>query len=537
MDRNREGQIKDLEKDIQWDIVVIGGGATGLGCAVDAASRGFKTLLVEQSDFAKGTSSRSTKLVHGGVRYLAAGDVALVYEALRERGLLLRNAAHLVKKQPFIIPCFSIFEQLKYVVGLKLYDWLSGRFSFGSSTILNKKSVEKALPGLDSTKLRGGVEYYDGQFDDARLAVNMAQTAIEQGATVLNYMKVEGLLKSGSKVNGVAVRDLETQITYNIKAKAVINATGVFVDDILSMDKPGSKALVRPSQGVHIVLDKSFMPADAALMIPETSDGRVLFAVPWHNYLVVGTTDTPLDKNSLEPEALQQEIDFILQTAALYLAKKPTEKDVLSVFAGLRPLAAPTKNTGKTKEISRSHKLIVSDTGLVTITGGKWTTYRKMAQDTIDQVIQVAKLSNAVCKTEALAIHGSTTQKLGNHLDFYGLDAAHIQNLMKQDSSLKALLHPKFPHYLAEVVWVTKNEMARTVEDVLARRLRILFVDAQAAIEMAPKVADLMASVLNQNEEWKAQQISNFITLAKQYLLNKHPVTPTYKEDQLLTKA
>lgn len=517
--RTRESQIEELTTQLAWDIIIIGGGATGLGCAVDAASRGYKTLLLEQSDFAKGTSSRSTKLVHGGVRYLAAGDVLLVYEALRERGLLLQNAPHIVKKQAFIIPCYSFFQKIKYVLGLKLYDWLAGNFSFGTSRILGKEKATAALPGLKIDKLKGAVEYQDGQFDDARLAINLAQTAIEHGATVLNYIKVDALLSDYGLLKGVKAKDIETGVFYNLHAKAVINATGVFVDDVLAMDRPGSKPLVMSSQGAHLVLDKSFMPASAALMIPKTSDGRVLFAVPWHGHLLVGTTDTPLKFHSLEPVALEKEISFIIETAGSYLEKKPTRKDVLSVFAGLRPLAAPDKDAGQTKEISRSHKLIVSKSNLITITGGKWTTYRKMAEDTIDKAVAVAKLSAAPCITRNLAIHGSTSKTCNNHFDVYGSDADGVESLLARQPELAEKLSSKFPNVAAEVLWAVRNEMARTVEDVLARRLRVLFLDAEAALEMAPQVARIIAKELRYDEGWERQQLEQFSGLASHYML------------------
>src|SRR5579863_3582705 len=361
-------QLDDPDKE--WDIIVVGGGATGLGAALDAASRGYQTLLLEQADFAKGTSSRSTKLVHGGVRYLAQGNIRLVREALHERGLLLKNAPHLVRNMPFIIPIYSWFDGIFFGIGLRMYDLLSGKLSFGKTKHISKKEILDRLPGIKPKSLRGGIVYHDGQFDDARLAVNLAQTCLEQGATVLNYVRVTGLIKNNmQKVSGVTATDLETGGKYQLKAKVVINATGVFVDNILQMDEPGKKPTVRPSQGVHVVLDRSFMPSEDALMIPKTDDGRVLFAVPWHDKLVVGTTDTPLDKHRLEPVALYSEVNFILNTAAEYLVKAPKRKDVLSVFAGLRPLAAPTDESSSTKEISRSHKIIVSASGLVTITG------------------------------------------------------------------------------------------------------------------------------------------------------------------------
>jgi glycerol-3-phosphate dehydrogenase len=527
---NRNFFIKSLLQSDSYDIIVIGGGATGLGTALDAALRGFKTLLLEQSDFAKGTSSRSTKLVHGGVRYLAQGDVALVYEALRERGLLLENAPHLVKKQPFIIPCYSWFAKLKFLVGLKMYDWLAGKYSFGRSRLLGKDQLMQDMPMMKSEGLKGGIEYWDGQFDDARLAINIAQTCAEKGGTLLNYFKVTGLLKDNNgKVNGVKAFDIENKKEYQLKARVIINATGVFVDDILHMDNASKKPMVRPSQGVHVVLDQSFLKSYKAMMIPETADGRVLFAVPWHNYVLLGTTDTPLEKQSLEPVALNEEIDFILKTAGQYLIRQPSAKDVLSVYAGLRPLAAPDKDTNSTKEISRSHKLIVADSGLITITGGKWTTYRKMAEDTVDKAIKVGKLTMVPCSSKNMRIHGFTKNVSFNDLSVYGSDEEAIRNLTEEQPYLGEKIIEGHPYIKAEIVWAVRNEMARTVEDVLARRLRVLFLDADAAIKMSPVVASLMADELGFNADWITEQIIAFKELAEKYLLK--PVLPALEKD------
>jgi glycerol-3-phosphate dehydrogenase len=511
--------IKD--KDKCWDVIIIGGGATGLGAAVDAASRGFSTLLFEQADFAKGTSSRATKLVHGGVRYLAQGDIGLVREALHERGLLLKNAPHLVKNESFIIPNYSWFDGVFYTIGLTIYDLLAGKLGFGRAKHISKKEILKRLPGIEDKGLHGGVAYHDGQFDDSRLAINLAQTALEQGATVLNYFKVTGLIKDiHHKIAGVAVADTETGIAYQLKAKTVINATGVFVDDVLKMDTPDCKPLVRPSQGVHLVLDRSFMPGEDAIMIPKTEDGRVLFVVPWHNKLLVGTTDTPIDKHSLEPIALEAEVDFIMRTAAKYLTKTPTRKDVLSVFAGLRPLAAPQDDSSKTKEISRSHKLIVSKSGLITITGGKWTTYRKMGEDTIDKAIEVGKLKNNICHTAGLPIHGSRPNPdRSNHLYVYGADIEKVLALANEDTDWKNPVHPDDEYTKGEVIWSIRYEMARTVEDILARRTRVLFLNARLAMAMAPEVARLMAGELNKDTKWQAEQVSAFNKVAKNYIL------------------
>jgi glycerol-3-phosphate dehydrogenase len=522
---SRETMLRQLTEVPIWDIVVIGGGSTGLGTALDAASRGYKTLLLEQSDFAKGTSSRSTKLVHGGVRYLAQGNIRLVFEALRERGLLLRNAPHVVSVLPFVIPCYSWWQRFFYGTGLTLYDLLAGRYSLGRTTWWSRNAVLERMPTVKSKSLKGGIVYYDGQFDDARLALNMAQTCAEQGGTLLNYTRVTELIKDAhGKVNGVEVLDLESGKPYTLRAKVVVNATGVYVDEILQLDQPAQKPLVMPSQGVHVVLDRSFLPSDAGLMIPKTPDGRVLFAIPWQGHVLAGTTDTPLQELSLEPVALDAEINFILQTAGQYLQKTPTRQDVLSVFAGLRPLAAPDSETGNTKEISRSHKLLVAPSGLVTITGGKWTTYRQMAEDTVDAAIRVAKLPAIPCRTEKLAIHGAipapaiSVPNGLNELTSYGSDAAAMQTLQQSEPELAQQLHPDFSYTLSEVTWAVRHEMGRTVEDVLARRLRVLFLDARAALEMAPVVAAVLARELKRDDVWQREQLAAFEMLAKHYL-------------------
>jgi glycerol-3-phosphate dehydrogenase len=520
MEFNRATFIKKIDQQQDWDVIIIGGGATGLGTALDAASRGYSTLLLEQVDFAKGTSSRSTKLVHGGVRYLAQGNIALVYEALHERGLLIKNAPHLVHDQEFIIPCYTWKTKLMYLIGLKFYDLLAGRSGFRKSSFLPANKVLTAIPGLSGEKLLGGVSYSDGQFDDSRLAINLAQTAAQYGGVLINYMQVNALSKDQQgAITGVEAKDLESGVNYQLHAKTIINATGVFVDHILKMDKPAGKALVRPSQGTHIVLDKSFLQGSTALMIPKTDDGRVLFAVPWHGKVLVGTTDTPLDAYQLEPRPLAEEINFILKTAGKYLTKKPVHADILSAFAGLRPLAAPGKNTSSTKEISRSHKLIVSDSGLITITGGKWTTYRKMAEDTINKAIALGQQVKAKCITDQVRIHGAEGAKDTGHFAGYGADASQIRKLMKNEPELARALHPDLQMVKAEVVWMIRSEMARTVEDVLARRSRILFLNAAAAAKLAPAVATLMAQELNRSEAWVTAQLAEFNILVQQYLL------------------
>ena len=521
----RETLVQQLATVPTWDLIVIGGGATGLGVALDGLSRGYKTLLLEQADFAKGTSSRSTKLVHGGVRYLAQGDIGLVREALHERGLLLQNAPHLCHNQAFIIPNYNWWGGPLYTVGLKLYDLLAGHLSLGASVHLSKAETLHQLSGLRPEGLRGGVRYQDGQFDDARLAVNLAQTCIDHGGTVLNYCTVQGLLKDASgRLRGVRATDLETGLGYELPAKTVVNATGVFVDDVRRLDEPGARPLVQPSQGVHLVLDHSFLPGEAALMIPSTSDGRVLFAVPWQGRIVLGTTDTPVPTASLEPRAQEQEINFLLRTAAQYLCKPPTRADVRSIFVGLRPLAASASGSTKTKEISRSHKILASASGLITITGGKWTTYRRMGEDTLDQAIALGQLPSAASRTAQLAIHGAeaATMVTGETaFAHYGTDAAGLRQLLAQAPALGARLAARLEFVQAEVVWAARFEMARTVEDVLARRVRLLFLDAAAAMRVAPTVAALLAQELGFDEEWQAQQVAAFGELARGYLLNE----------------
>ena len=522
---NRLEQLAKLQKTQNWDVIIIGGGASGLGTAVDSASRGFKTILVEAIDFAKGTSSRSTKLVHGGVRYLEQGNLSLVIESLKERGLMAKNAQHLVKNQSFIIPNYNWWGGYFYTFGLKLYDLLAGRLSLGKSEFISKKKTIELLPTIEQNGLRNGVIYHDGQFDDSRMAINLAQTAIENGACVLNYAKVIHLLKDKNhQVIGVIIEDQETGEKHEIKGTAIINATGVFTNSIMKMNDKVYKKYIVPSQGIHLVFDKSFLPSTNAMMIPKTSDGRVLFAVPWHDKIVVGTTDTLIKSHSLEPIALEKEIKFVLETAQRFLSKKPTRTDVLSVFAGLRPLAAPEGEGQSTKEVSRSHKIIVSETGLITITGGKWTTYRKIAEDIMDKAISVHNLPKSDCKTEHISIHGNqktTALDRENHLYIYGTDIPKILQLQEKEPELKEKLHPNYEYKMAEVAWAVRYEMARTIEDVLARRVRLLFLDARAAIDSCEKVGDLLAKELNHDETWKQNQIAVFKTLANGFLLKE----------------
>ncbi len=427
---------------------------------------------------------------------------------------------HLVRNENFIIPNYSWLSGIFYSVGLSVYDLLAGKRSFGRSRLISGTEVIRRIPNIRQKNLKSGVLYHDGQFDDARLAVSLALTAHEQGAIPLNYFRVTSLTKEKNKINGLIAIDQETGMSYTLRSKTVINATGVFVDEVMVMDEPELKPMVQPSQGIHLVFGKSFLGPHDALMIPKTKDGRVLFAIPWHDRTLIGTTDTPLNAHKLEPMALEEEINFILDTAAHYLTSIPTRKDVLSVFAGLRPLAAPQGDQQKTKEISRSHKLLVSASGLITITGGKWTTYRKMAEDTVNRAIGVGGFPNRLSVTETLSLHGyKDSVDWSDPLFVYGSDALKIKAMARGNPAWKEMLDTRLPYIGAEVVWATRHEMARTVEDVLARRLRALFLDARAAMDMAPAVANLMAIELGKDEYWEKEQVVSFISIAKNYIL------------------
>ncbi|MBI5373348.1 MAG: glycerol-3-phosphate dehydrogenase/oxidase [Sphingobacteriales bacterium] len=487
---NRQSLLEHLKATPEFDICIIGGGATGLGIAVDAASRGYKTALFEQYDFAKGTSSRSTKLVHGGVRYLQQGNIKLVMEALRERGLLLKNAPHLTHNQKFIVPNYKWWEKPFYGIGLKIYDWMAGGLGIGPSQLLTKEETLALTPTLDPDDLTGAVLYYDGQFDDARLAISLALTAAVHHAVVLNYFPVTALLKKQNTVSGVFAKDSLTGKEYEVKSKVVINATGVFTDQVLSMDNPEHESLISPSQGIHLVVDKEFLPGDTAIMIPRTDDGRVLFAVPWHGKIVLGTTDTPVDTISAEPVPLPEEIDFILKHIGRYLTKDPQLSDVKSMFAGLRPLV---KGKSKiTSALSRDHLITISESDMITVTGGKWTTYRKMAEDTVNLVAEKLQ-SQITCITHELKL--TVTRPV----------PPEIGELNEQE--------------LATVIKQTvEHEMCMTVEDFLSRRTRQLLLDARVAISKAPLVARIMAGFLRRDETWIQEQINNFNAIANNYL-------------------
>ena len=508
-----------------FDVIVIGGGATGLGVAVDASSRGFRTLLLEAHDFSKGTSSRSTKLVHGGVRYLEQLNFSLVMEALRERGILYENAPHLVQNLGFVVPRYKWWEGPFYGVGLKLYDALAGKQNLAPSRALDRSATIAAIPNVQQEDLIGGVMYHDAQFDDARMAITLAQTAADHGAVVLNGMQVTELVKSEGgrgQTCGVVARDLETGETHRILAKVTVNATGIFSDALRQLDDPDAPPMTAPSQGVHLVLDRSFQPGPNAIMVPQTDDGRVLFVIPWHGRVLVGTTDTPMPEAQLEPRALPEEIEFILRNAGRYLEKDPSRSDVLSVFAGQRPLVRDVESSDS-KKISREHVVFVSNSGLVTILGGKWTTYRKMAEDALVDAIQVGGLRAEPCVTERLKLHGwlardDPAMPAEDAMRVYGADAPAVADLAREDPAWGEPIHPRLPYRGVHVVWAVRHELARGLDDVLARRTRSLLLDARAAAEAAPRVAAIMAAELGRDDAWVRREVEEFGALARGYV-------------------
>jgi glycerol-3-phosphate dehydrogenase len=525
---NRDDMLARIARQPHpWDVVVIGGGATGAGVAVDAAARGYSVVLLEQSDFGKGTSSRSTKLVHGGVRYLQQGNLALVKEALRERTLLRQNAPHLVTSLPLIIPAYDWWERPWYGTGLKLYDWLAGPSDFGRSTGLSRADTLRRLPGLQPEGLRGGVLYFDGQFDDSRLLIHLAWTAAEQGAALVNYARVSGITKNaGGMVDGVVAHDLESGQELRIAARVVVNATGAFADAVRQLASPGIESMIVPSQGTHVVLSREFLPGETAIMVPRVGEGRVLFAIPWRGHTLVGTTDSPIPTASLEPRALDQEIEFLLRTAGGYLPRVPARSDVLSAFTGIRPLVGP-RQTRVTAALSRDHTIHVDPSGLVTTTGGKWTTYRRMAEETVDRIARLAGLPSRLCVTPSLRIHGFDADAARHGaLSGYGADAAAIEALSGAEPALGERLHRDLSSIATEVVWAARHEMARTVEDVLARRVRALFLNARAAVDAAPRVAAIMAREFGRDAAWERAQVAAFTALARPYLLEDVATCP-----------
>lgn len=518
---DRISLLNDIKREgPYWDVIVIGGGATGLGTALESVSRGYRTLLLEQSDFAKATSSRSTKLVHGGVRYLQQGNVSLVMEALKERGRLLQNAPHIAHNLPFVVPVYEWWDGPFYGVGMKLYDMLAGKLGLGPSKLLSREETLKRLPNVESKGLKSGVIYHDGQFDDSRLAVSLAQSIADGGGVPLNYVKVTSFKKRGKHITGVNARDMETGEDLEFDGRVVVNASGIFSDVTRQMDDPAEESLMAPSQGVHLVLDRSFLPGESAIMVPKTADGRVLFAVPWHGRTIVGTTDTAVKDVSLEPRAQADEIQFLLEHAAIYLDRDPSREDVLSMYCGIRPLVRSPGDKG-TAALARDHVLMISDSNLVSITGGKWTTYRKMAEDTVDAAALVAGLEEQPSRTKALRLHGwaKTPPETDGLLSLYGSDGPSVRRVMREKPGWDEPLHPNLPYFVGEVAWGARREMARTVEDVLARRTRSLLLNARASIEVAPKVAEILAAELGKDEAWQKAQVQEYEANARGYVL------------------
>jgi glycerol-3-phosphate dehydrogenase len=518
---NRQAMLARVtERSTPWDIVVIGGGATGVGVAVDAASRGFAVLLLERMDFGSATSSRSTKLVHGGVRYLEQGNISLVMEALKERGLLRQNAPHLVHDLGFVVPNYSWWEAPFYGIGMKVYDLLAGKYGFGKSRLLSREETLERLPTIQTNGLRGGVIYYDGQFDDTRLLIHLAATAADQGAVLLNYAPVVEITRGADGfADGVIAIDSESGKRMKIPAHVVVNAAGIFADNIRRLAEPDVQPMIAPSQGIHLVFPRDFLLGNTAIMVPHTSDGRVMFAIPWHDHTVVGTTDTAIQEPSYNPLPFEEEIQFILDTASQYLSRPPKRDDVLSVYVGIRPLVKANGASSKTSSLSRDHTIHIDNSGLLTIVGGKWTTYRHMAEDCVNHAITLGELSDVPSNTHNLKIHGYKEEESLTSLGVYGSDAEAILALAAADPRLAQRLHPALPYIAAEVVWGVREEMARTVDDILSRRTRALFLNARAAIEMAPAVASLMAAELGQDQAWIDDQLRQFRELAQKYLL------------------
>lgn len=501
-----------------WDIVVVGGGCTGLATALDASARGYRTLLIERGDFTGGTSSRSTKLIHGGVRYLRAGQTGLVYRGLRERNRLRRNAPHLVGSLPLIVPAYRWWERPWYAAGLKLYDALALGRNLGSSRLLSRRACLDHVSSLQGRGLRGGVLFHDGQFDDARLGWALIRTAANLGCVALNYVEAVGLVESRGAVRGVRVRDLVGDAEWVARGAVVVNATGPFADTVLRMDEPRVASAVVLARGAHIVVGRAFLPGRTAVLVPSTDDGRVLFAIPWHGHVLIGTTDVRVEKPSREPVPSDAEVDYLIDHAGRYLSRPIARTDILSTWAGLRALAAVGSGQN-TASLSRDHSVIVSRRGLVTVTGGKWTTCRKVAQDTVSVAADVGDLSPAHSITARLRLHGySTRRHVGYPWRVYGADAVAIREMEAADESLSGLMHPSLPYRLSQAAWAARSEMAVNIEDVLARRTRALFLNARAASAAAPAVAGVMARELVHGEDWVADQVRAFRELAKGYL-------------------
>lgn len=519
----REQHLKQLKVGNVFDLIVIGGGATGCGVALDAASRGLKVALVEKNDFAEGTSSRSTKLVHGGVRYLEMAvkkldlvQYNLVRDGLRERYVLLKNAPHLSNRLSLVTPLYRWIDVPYVFSGLKLYDILAGKRNIGHSRLLSRKEVLRRFPTVKAEGLKAGVLYYDGQFHDVRMALSLALTAEKHGAAIVNHVAVTGLCKENGKISGAVLTDSLTGESWQLGAKGVINAAGPFADQIRLLDNPAADKIISASTGIHIVLDKRFAPPDTGLMIPETEDGRVLFVLPWENHALVGTTDEPAAITE-HPQPLEAEIDYLLRHVARYFNLQVEKSDIKAVWSGLRPLVSDPKATD-TAKLARDHVLEESTSGLLTIAGGKWTTYRKMALDTVDQALKLFNLSapRPTCQTEHLPVLGSAeydekgdlvlseefgfSADVASHLhQTYGDQAEQVAKLA--ESGYGARLVENHPVLEAEVLYSVRYEMAERVIDVLARRLTLALLDTDAARQAIPRVIEVMTKELGWDQQ------------------------------------
>ena len=510
---------KGFDPTIVWDVIVIGGGATGLGIAIDAASRGCSTLLIEKHDFAKSSSSKSTKLIHGGLRYLKQFDFSLIQEGLKERGTLLKIAPHLVSPLGFIIPHYKFWEKPIFKLGLKIYDYLCRGYHFDQSYWINKEQALLEVPTLNRKNLYGASVYFDAQFDDARFAITLAQTACDLGATLINYAEVKSFEKKDGKIHAVVVEDLESQKSATIKGRSFINATGPFCDFLRKVDDDQSVDVIAPSQGSHIVLPSHFCPSNKAILIPHSKDNRVIFCIPWLGKVLVGTTETEVKKISADPVVLSREVDFLLEEISAYLSLKPKKEDVLSVFAGIRPLVK--KKQTKTAKLSRNHEIFISNSNLISVAGGKWTTYRKMAEDVVNIALKNIAKPFIKSNTAKIKLHGAIDPRK-TKLSFpqYGKDSSFLDHMIEKDPSLSQYIHPELPYKKVQILWAIQNEMARSIEDILARRTRALFLNAKAAIEAAPIIANMLAKEFSKDKNWEDRQTLNFIAIAQTYLVS-----------------
>jgi glycerol-3-phosphate dehydrogenase len=475
---NRDTMLQSIKETKEWDLIIIGGGATGLWCALDGASRGYKTLLLEKGDFAEGTSSRSTKLLHGGLRYLKQGRLGLIHEGLIERGYIARNAPHLFTERAFLLPFYNVFDKPYYKLGMILYDFLAGKLILKKHRLLSREEALQECPTLKSEGLIGGAIYYDGQFDDARFAIELAKTATFHGATLLNYCKVESLIKKNEKVVGVEAKELSTNEPISVYGKALINATGIFTDEIRELDEPSTNRLMVLSRGSHITIDKKFHPSETALIVPKTGDKRVIFVIPWQEKVLIGTTESVVNEPSNNPKPSNEEIEFLLSHAKEILNPYPKKEDIQSAFAGIRPLVK-SNQTKSSSKLSRNHEIIISKSGLVTIVGGKWTTGRKMAEETINKAFK----KPLPCKTKNLPLHKTD-----------------------ETSDLNKIVHRAL-----------NEEMALTPSDILARRTRILFLETKKALSLAPEVIRLMSIYFKKDSTWEDDELNKFKEYAKSY--------------------